>query len=341
MRKVLNFGLISSILVLSLFLVTGNQRNSTKSSARLFLQDLGEGGCKSNSKSVIKSANSGQFLGYKITKYSAIRCGIQSTFFEILGTGNSGNLIILPSTREESTIDLINQENNLDRSRIKYALQNGFSVYFIDYFTADPITGIHEWDSRSFFDDEPKWSPTGRIISDIKWAKSIIGESNCTAGAGWSLGGQMGIFATALYPIFKVFVPINSFAPLSSEPNPARWVGANGFNYFTQEKAKEFDEGNLVFKWDFFPLMFENSNTTFFIFHGKNDQEFDYKEVDDSFNRLSFEQKKNLSLTPTNDTHRPSPETWVQAINLIADYCAKLRRDNQNSRNNSDNGIED
>jgi hypothetical protein len=341
MRKVLIFGLISSIFALSLFLVTDNQRNSTESSARLFLQDLGEGGCESDSKSVIKSANSGQILGYRITKYSAIRCGIQSSFFEILSTGYSGNLIILPSTREESTIALINQENNLDRSRIKYALQNGFSVYFLDYFTADPITGTYQWDSRSFFEKEPRWSPSGRIISDIKWAKSVIGESNCTAGAGWSLGGHMGIFASALYPIFDVFVPINSFAPLSSEPNPARWVGVNGFNYFTQEKAKDLDEGNLVFNWDFFPLMFENSNTTFIIFHGKNDEEFDYKEVENSYIGLSFEQQKNLSFIPTNDTHRPSLETWLQAIDFAKDHCAKLRRDNQNSRNNSDNRIED
>jgi hypothetical protein len=340
MRKVLIFSLISSIFALSLFFVTGNQHNSTASSARLFLQDLGEGECESNSTSLIESSNGGQIFGYKITKYSATRCGIKNTFFEILGTGNSGNLIILPSTREESTIDLINQENKMDQSRIKYALQNGFSVYFVDYFTADPITGIHQWDSRAFFEDESRWSPSGRIISDIKWAKSVIGESNCTAGAGWSLGGHMGIFVSALYPIFDVFVPINSFAPLSSEPNLARWVGANGFNYFTQEKAKEFDEGNLVFKWDFFPLMFENSNTTFIIFHGKNDEEFDYKEVENSYNELSFEQKENISFIPTNDTHRPSPDTWVQAIDFAKDECAKLRRDKQNWRNNSDNGIE-
>ena len=333
MRKVLIFSLVSSIFALSLFLVIGNQSNSTESSARLFLQDLGEGGCESNSKSETKSSNSGQIFGYKITKYSAIRCGIQNTFYEILGTGNSGNLIVLPGTRVESTIDLILQEKNLDQSRIKYALQNGFSVYFIDYFTADPVTGIHQWDSRSFFEDEPRWSPSGRIISDIKWAKSLIGESKCTAGVGWSLGGHMGIFSSALYPIFDVFVPINSFAPLFTEPNPGRWVGVNGFNYFTQQKAKDFDEGNLFFKWDFFPLMFENSNTKFIIFHGKNDEEFDYKQVENSYNGLSFEQQNNLSFIPTNDTHRPSPETWAQAIGLAKDHCARLRRDNQNSRN--------
>lgn len=208
-------------------------------------------------------------------------------------------------------------------------VEAGYAVYAFDQIGF----GSRIEEGRLFYDRFPHWSKMGRMVSDVRWAvdelsKDELIDSNKIFIVGYSLGGTVGLYSTALDDRIAGLVSIAGFTPMQGRTNKNRGEGIYEYSHLhglLPRLGFFVDEEDRI-PYDFHDIMAAIAPRPLMIIAPTWDQ---YASSDDVHNSLVevekvyslYNQRNSLKIYTPEDYNRFSDEMkeeaikWLQQIN--------------------------